>query len=267
MKSFLEKFRFVNQNMSNVAKISLAFIVAFVFAALVGKFMKNPFIIIMIISLLLAIIPHEIAHGLAAYAFGDKTAYNAGRLTLNPIKHIDPMGIIAPIIMILAGIPFVFGWAKPVPVNFYRIKDKKLGLFSVAIAGVMTNFILAAIYTLILKFAINKDIAIIAFNSVFRNEFHFKLLLNIEFLIAIFIIFSININIVLGIFNLIPIPPLDGSRVIESFGIRSINSFFKKIERFGFIILLILLVAGIIDILIFPIIHDVISVVYKFILN
>ena len=94
---------------------------------------------------------HEVAHGYVAYRFGDDTAKRAGRLTLNPLKHLDLFGMLLPILLILSGFPFVIGWAKPVPVNFYRLKPNRLGLFCVAIAGIVVNLIIAGISLIALR--------------------------------------------------------------------------------------------------------------------
>lgn len=147
-----------------------------------------------IIILIFSIIVHELAHGFMADYLGDPTARLQGRLTLNPIKHIDPVGsIVVPIITSLAG--FTFGWAKPVEYNPYNLKNKRRGEFLIALAGPGSNFIIAIIFGLIIRFYG-------AGNSLVSNSF-------IELSAYIVII-----NLVLAIFNLIPLPPLDGSKLL-----------------------------------------------------
>ncbi|WP_297596976.1 site-2 protease family protein [uncultured Cetobacterium sp.] len=144
-----------------------------------------------IIILLFSLVLHELAHGYMAYFCGDKTAKNYGRLSFNPLKHLDPIGALIPIVMLLSGSNFVIGWAKPVPVNYFALKNGRVGEFLVSIAGVATNYLLMFLGALLIRFGI------IPFGP-----------LSIYFII---------INMALGTFNLLPIPPLDGSRVIASF--------------------------------------------------
>lgn len=144
--------------------------------------------ILSIIILIFSVILHEVAHGYAADALGDPTARLAGRLTLNPIKHIDPVGsIIVPLITSLGG--FTFGWAKPVPYNPYNIKNRRVGELLIALAGPATNLLIALIFGTLIRFG--------ALNEIF--------------------VYVVVINIVLAIFNLIPLPPLDGSKVLYFF--------------------------------------------------
>ncbi len=150
--------------------------------------------IISIIILIFSVIIHEVAHGFMADRLGDPTARIAGRLTLNPLKHIDPVGsIIVPLITSLAG--FTFGWAKPVPYNPYNLKNRRQGELLVALAGPGSNLLLAIIFGTIIRFAAQSASA--------------------PFLEAL--TYIVIINIVLAIFNLIPLPPLDGSKILFSF--------------------------------------------------
>ena len=154
--------------------------------------------IVIAVILIFSIIAHEIAHGAAAYAMGDDTAKNAGRLSLNPIKHIDPFGsILLPGVLLLtnflAGVHgFVIGWAKPVPVNPSNFKDKKYGEVKVSFAGPGINLLIAVIFGLALRF----------------------LLLHIPQQTALVFAYIVQINIALAVFNLIPLPPLDGSHIL-----------------------------------------------------
>lgn len=189
-------------------------------------------IIIRSIAVLVAIIPHEMAHGFAAYLCGDETAKNDGRLSLNPLHHLDPIGTICLIF-------FKFGWAKPVMINPNNFRDRKKGTFFVAIAGVLTNFILAIISVIILK-------------HMYLNEFMQELLLSIFWF-----------NIILGVFNLIPIPPLDGSKILFSFLPLKYEYYLIKYERYGYIILLLLIMSSTLDKILVPMVNFMINLIGK----
>lgn len=172
-----------------------------------------------IIILLLSVIIHEVAHGLAARYFGDHTAERAGRLTLNPIPHIDPFGtILLPLLLILTGSPVLFGWAKPVPVNPLNFRDIRKGELATSAAGVLANLALAAIGAIIFH-AIPQDFLP---------------------LVKSLALFTVRINAVLAVFNLLPIPPLDGSKVVMSILPAHLENEYRKLERFGFMILILL---------------------------
>src|SRR3990172_3306351 len=150
-----------------------------------------------IVILIMSVIIHEISHGYAAKFLGDNTAEYAGRLTLNPLKHLDPIGsVLVPLILIISKAGFVFGWAKPVPYNEFNLRNRKWGTVVVASAGIISNLTLALLFGLLIRISISMDFASPAF-------------LSISGLIVL-------VNIVLGIFNLIPIPPLDGSKILFS---------------------------------------------------
>lgn len=169
---------------------------------------------------LLAIIFHEISHGYVAYLLGDRTAKNSGRLTLNPIQHMEPLGLLC---MILFG----FGWAKPVPVNPYFFKNRKLGMALVSIAGPVSNLLMAVL-----------SMSVILAVSLFDIESR-ALLGALNVVLEFFLVFAI-LNIGLAVFNLIPIPPLDGSKILFSLLPRRAYGFILKYERWGMLLLLVL---------------------------
>jgi Zn-dependent protease len=180
---------------------------------------------------LLAITFHEFCHGYAAWKFGDPTARDAGRLTMNPLKHLDPLGVLAFIIMKI-------GWAKPVPVNAAYFRNPDKDMMWVAIAGPAANLLLAMVSALAIK--------LLMAAAPFLPQAIVWPLIN---MVAI----SVWFNLVLAFFNLIPIPPLDGSRILAGLLPPEGAMFFHKFERFGFIILLVLFYIGIIPKLIMPI--------------
>jgi len=189
----------------------------------------------LILAFLIAIIGHEIMHGLVAKYYGDDTAKNEGRLSINPIKHIDPFGsIVFPIVLYLsqklAGIenPMVFGWAKPVPVNIFRVVENGgyLAAVWVSLAGVIYNFFIALIASSLISYFYPP------------NSF-------VDFFVSYLLLNLVIVNTVLMVFNLTPIPPLDGANALKYlslyFGIKKIAEFINKVEPYGFIILTIIL--------------------------
>ncbi|WP_051531052.1 site-2 protease family protein [Clostridiisalibacter paucivorans] len=184
-------------------------------------------------GLLIAITFHELAHGYAAYMMGDPTAKNQGRLTLNPIKHIDPIGF-----MLL--ITVKFGWAKPVPINPIYFKKRKTGMIIVSLAGPLTNFVLAIISAFILA------------SGILTNYITFTIFKTI-----------LMYNIVLGIFNLLPFPPLDGSKVFASLLPTKYEVYFYKYEKYLYLILIILLITGYMDYILWPLINITFSTLLK----
>ncbi|MBI5199389.1 MAG: site-2 protease family protein [Nitrospirae bacterium] len=198
------------------------------------------------IPLLFAIIFHEIAHGWVANRLGDPTAKQMGRLTINPIVHIDIFGtIIMPIILLIFSHGnFSFGYAKPVPVNPFNLRNPKRDMAIVSFAGPATNIILAAISILLAII-----IAALQLSTLLPQFLASKLLIPISQMLS----FSATINIFLAAFNLIPIPPLDGGRVLIGLLPDRYAYSFSKIEPFGFMILFTLIILGITDYFVIPI--------------
>ena len=187
--------------------------------------------IIMIVPLLFAVTIHEVAHGYIAYRMGDNTAMLAGRLTLNPIKHLDFFGsFLIPLILKLSGSPVIFGYAKPVPVNFANLRDFRKGTIAVSSAGVAANLLCALISGALFQIFFNLGVLS---NTLFYKPFF------------LFLGFSVLINCVLAIFNLIPIPPLDGSRILAMFLPLHLRIPFMRIERFGMIVIIFLLITNV----------------------
>lgn len=185
---------------------------------------------IFLLPLLLGITLHEVAHGYVAYLLGDPTAKQAGRLTLNPIKHLDPLGLI--VLLLTRKI----GWAKPVPINPSYFKNFKKGLLLVSLAGPGANFLLAIFFWLIIK--------LIVFINPNPTTF-----LSLYFFKPLYLISSagVIVNIILGIFNLIPIPPLDGSKIIAYFLPENIVYKYFSLEKYGLFILIILVFTGLLN--------------------
>lgn len=188
--------------------------------------------ILALAALFLAIILHEVAHGYVAYLLGDDTAKRYGRLSLNPIKHVDTIGtIVVPALLYFSNAGFVFGWAKPVPVNYYNLKNTKRDIFLVSSAGIVTNLVLAFLSAFIIKIFIP-----------FAGSISGDIILT--FLTA-FIIY----NIILAVFNLIPIPPLDGSKMLFSWIEKPWAKKYLENDRLGFGIIILI---GIILPMLFP---------------
>lgn len=188
-------------------------------------------LLVVAVPLILAVTFHEVAHGYAALLMGDPTARRAGRLTLNPVPHIDVFGsLLLPMILILSKSPMIFGYAKPVPVNFANLRPLRAGLIVVSSAGVLTNFMLAVISGG--AFRLLHATMHLWQDAYWEPAF---------FLLANILIYSVIINIVLACFNLIPIPPLDGRRIISALLPSRVRRQFIKVEPLGMLILLVLL--------------------------
>ncbi|MGC6367742.1 MAG: site-2 protease family protein [Candidatus Marinamargulisbacteria bacterium] len=187
-----------------------------------------------LIILIVSVVIHELAHGLAAFWCGDSTAKYQGRLTLNPIPHIDPIGsVILPLMLTLSGSPFLFGWAKPVPVNVQNLNHPMNDMVKVAIAGPLSNLSLAVLFSQFIKFHV-----IVAPN----------LILQVPWLIDV-LKYGVVINIVLAVFNMIPIPPMDGSRVLYRLLPYAGRSLMDRIEPYGMWIIIFLAFFGIFDVI------------------
>ena len=189
-------------------------------------------ILIWAVPVLFSIVIHEVSHGWMASKLGDDTAKNMGRLTLNPLVHIDPIGtIILPFIMIILGGP-VFGWAKPVPFNPYNFNprvNRRNGIMWVGIAGPASNFAIAFVASFVL-----------VFSERFLSGLPTLLFISIFQLAQVLVL----INLILGFFNLIPIPPLDGSKVLMRFLPQRLELQYLKLERYGMLILILILATG-----------------------
>ncbi len=190
-------------------------------------------IVIYAIPLIFAVTVHEVSHGYFALKYGDSTAKTLGRLTLNPIKHIDVIGtIIIPLIGLIFG-GFIFGWAKPVPVNFGRLRNPKKDMFWVCLAGPLSNFIMYLIWILFLKLAL-------VINPYFGTPLSYMAYA------------GISINISLMLINLIPILPLDGGRMVFSMLPTQMAFKFARLEPYGMIIILLLIFTGALFVIIKP---------------
>ena len=188
--------------------------------------------------LLLALTLHEYAHGYVAYRLGDPTARDAGRLTLNPLSHLDPIGTIAFFFI-------KFGWAKPVPVNPYYFKNPRKDMLWVALAGPITNLLLAVASALLLR-------AMIGTATLIPES---AMLAAILVPLFNMLVASVWINLVLCIFNFLPIPPLDGSRIVTGLLPENLARTYASFERYGFIVILILAFSGVLGTVIFPVIR------------
>lgn len=169
----------------------------------------------------MSVVIHEVSHGFAAYYFGDMTAKDQGRLTLNPLKHLDPFGsVILPALLVLSQTGFVFGWAKPVPYNPNNLSNKRWGTMVVASAGIISNFALAIFFSIIIRVAPLLHITSQAFYSI----------------TAIIVL----VNLVLAIFNLVPLPPLDGSKILFNLLPARFAHIERWLERYALVVFLFL---------------------------
>ncbi len=201
-------------------------------------------IVIYALPVIFAITVHEAAHGYAAKHFGDMTAYNAGRITLNPLKHIDPFGtLLLPLMLYyFSNGSFTFGWAKPVPVDFSGLRSPKKDMLWVAAAGPASNFVMAIFWAIVFKFSATLPDAFVTPITLMAKA-------------------GIAINIVLMVLNLLPLPPLDGGRIAVSLLPHHLARQFSQVERYGFIILIVLLFTGILGRILDPLIRLVYAVI------
>lgn len=197
------------------------------------------------LPVIFAITLHEAAHGYVAKHFGDLTAYAQGRISFNPLRHIDMTGtIIVPLALLLVsklfgGSGILFGWAKPVPVNFSSLRHPKRDMFWVAAAGPGANLLMAMFWALVLKFAVSVPESAFALPMGLMGKA------------------GIQINVVLMVLNLLPIPPLDGGRIAVSLLPHRLSHRFSRIEPYGMFILLLLLFSGILGIIMWPLVSSV----------
>ena len=186
---------------------------------------------------ILAITLHEAAHGYAARHFGDPTAWQAGRISLNPLRHIDPIGtLLLPLLLALFKSPILFGWAKPVPVSIHRLRHPKRDMLWVAAAGPAVNLLMAVGWTALLKLD-----TLIPDNMLSQP-------------LALMCQVGIIINLSLAMLNLFPLPPLDGGRIAVSLLPEPLASQFAQLERWGFFILIALLYLGALDVTVWPLV-------------
>jgi Zn-dependent protease len=196
-----------------------------------------PFImeaVLMAIVLLFSVIVHEVAHGYVALLNGDPTAKMLGRITLNPVPHIDLIGtIILPLLLLMSHAGILFGWAKPVPVNPLNYRNYRWGEFAVSAAGPVSNLVLAAIFSVLVRMGFDNP-------GLMQMAF-----------------FGVSINIFLALFNLIPIPPLDGSHILALFLPRDLARLYEYLQPVGFILILILFYTGIMGAILMPLYRQI----------
>ncbi|HYY98585.1 MAG TPA: site-2 protease family protein [Pyrinomonadaceae bacterium] len=207
-------------------------------------------LIIYIVVLLLAISAHEAAHAWMSHKFGDDTAYLLGRVTLNPVKHTDPIGtLLIPIVSFLfaamggplAGIPLI-GWGKPTPVNPLRWRNKDVANVMVSVAGILANLTIAIIALVVIK--------VVLYTGVIQED---GALAGVREPVVTLLTFALSMNLGLAVFNLLPIPPLDGSKVLYTFLPASAQGTLETLERFSFIILILVIKSGVLDYIFDPV--------------
>jgi len=196
---------------------------------------------IFLVPLLLGVTCHEVAHGYVAYLQGDPTAKAAGRLTLNPIRHLDPMGSLVFVLTSIVG-AFVIGWARPVPVNPMNFTNQRRGMVLVSLAGPMTNLLLAVLFSFALR-------AVMPFLQESQGGVMAE---NILYPLALIFRAGTDVNIILALFNLIPLPPLDGSKVVAGLLPASLANAYLEVGRYGLIIIILLLATGVLAKIILP---------------
>ena len=202
-------------------------------------------------ALAVAISLHEMMHALVGYWLGDDTAHASGRISFNPLRHIGPVTTLGlPILLVFLGLP-PFAAAKPVPINMYRLKFQEFGMALVGLAGPLTNLLLAIIFIGLLKFISPEVLSLLADGKIIVNDSY----------LTGFLGYSILLNIGLFVFNMIPFPPLDGSRVLYALAPEFLQNFMMQIERMGFTAILLFMFIG------FPLIAPIISTAQQLIIS
>jgi len=198
-----------------------------------------------VLPLVLSITLHEAAHGFAALRFGDDTAQRMGRISANPLRHVDPFGtLLLPALLLLSGSNILFGWAKPVPVNFAKLRHPKRDMLWVAAAGPFSNLLMAFVWGLVFKFG----------DGLAGSNPAATWLILVGAC-------GIFVNVVFCVLNLLPLPPLDGGRIAVSLLPHRAAWRFAQIEQFGLIILIVLLVTGLLGKVLWPLIHFFMSII------
>lgn len=201
-------------------------------------------ILLLVVPLVFAIILHEVSHGWVAEKLGDPTARLLGRITLNPIPHIDPIGtIILPGILLLTGSPFLFGWAKPVPVNFGNLRGGRRDMALVALSGPLSNFLLAVLSSIVFHLTFGTTTGSAGLLDLITVPVH------------IMASFSVRINLVLMVINLLPVVPLDGGRIVVGLAPEYIAIAMARLERYGMLIVLLLIATGVWGYVVGPVIN------------
>lgn len=197
-------------------------------------------IALLAVPVLMAVVFHEVAHGYVAWFLGDPTAKQAGRLTLNPIKHLDVLGLLAFILTRM------IGWAKPVPVDPRYFADPRRGMMLVALAGPVTNFILAVASSFVFRLLLGQ------IEEALPGSMAYRLLEPLAYMAAA----GVSVNLALGVFNLLPIPPLDGSQILAGFLPPETAGRFMALGRYGFFFIILLAVTGVLGKVLLPVIKE-----------